>query len=1311
MTILLAAAISLATFANPPRTHGPCVWWQWMNGNVSKAGITADLEAMAATGIAGVHVFDAGCGIPAGPVRFGTDAWYGMLLHAIRECGRLGLSFGIANCSGWANSGGPWVTPADSMKYVQASETPVRGPAKFAGVLPRTKEDHGFYEDIAVLAVRERAPRLPEVTTVMTGCLATVTCAEPVRVTGVDWRMAFDWTYRDRAMARIEISRDGKSFETLEESLPVVVADFNTSLWGVHSHTFARPVELRALRFTLTPGRRPLTLKAFRLETATHVEDLEAKMFRVKAPFRPTVTSETVGAIDPSETVDLTGRMAPDGRLDWDVPAGDWTILRLGYSANGMHLSGEYTEGGYGLEVDKLDPAAVARHFDAYAGKLKRLAGKDGGAYDMVLNDSYEAESQNWTRGFEKEFASRAGYSIVPFLPVLAGKVVSSLEETEKFLADYRKALSDLFAENYAGTLRRKCNELGMRLYLEPYGNGPLDDESYTRHCDVPMCEFWSTAAGFNTDVNGEIGGARGVVAAARKCGKRLIAAEAFTCGPGAESGRWLTTPFSVKCQGDAAFAEGVNQLFFQRFCHQPFDPPKYPGMTFGQYGMHFDRTQTWWAEAREYVRYLTRCQYLLQTEGMGVDRFFVCAANRGETTVERSFPVAGRTPEVWYPETGEAFRPRRWSVKDGRTTVAVRLPTAGSAFVVFRSDYAADVPLEPRSREVLSLPDKGPWHVSFASPAGCEPPPADFEELVDWAQSDDPRLRGFSGSATYEKTVRPPVLKPGERLVLDLGEVHEFATVTVNGKTFPALWKPPYRVDVTDAASDPAKPLELRIRITNLWPNRLIADDALPEAQRGTWTSWRHWTAQDKPLRSGLLGPVRLSVEQTAFGETARWQAEIDRVAAAGGGKVAVPAGIHPVGTLFLRSGVTLELERNAVLLGSADFDDYPDVRIEYAEVREPWQGLVVAEGQHDVAVVGEGTIDGNGAAYPYDTRLGRPRGLVFYRCRNVRLEGVTLREPASWTCYLKECDGVVVRNVTVDSHANGNNDGIDIDSRNVLVEGCRIDSDDDGVVLKSDNPGFTVENVEVRDCEVRSCCSALKLGTGSHGGFKDIRFHDIVCDSARREVRDPKSGRVVLSDYRVNCWPGSTYDQVPMNGIVVESVDGAAVDGVSFRNVDIRAAAVPIFIRAGFRTARKWGNVELGIPPGSGRTLRNVTIEDVKARQESFVASSVTGIPGLRVQGVTLRRVEISVPGAGEAGRAAIRQAVPEQPDRFPESNMFGGMLPAYGFYLRHADGVTFDDVRVSVRGEEVRREVVMDDVTAFKRQGKPVEGEKRR
>jgi len=856
MNLIFFAAVTLSSFVNPPRECGPYVWWQWMNGNVSKAGITADLEAMAETGIAGVHVFDADCGISAGPVRFNTDAWYDMLLHAIRECGRLGLSFGIANCSGWANSGGPWVKPEESMKYVLVSETRVTGPARFSDVLPRTEEDHGFYEDIAVLAVKEK-PVAVDVVTTITGRTATVTSSRPMRVTGVDWRMSFKWTANSRAFARIEVSRDGHSFEPYEDELPVVVAAFNTALWGHHHHTFRRPIEICGIRLTLTGGPSSLALAELHVETATHIEDLEAKMFRVKAPFRPTVADETVGAIDPDETVDLTGRMDASGRLTWDVPEGAWTVLRVGYAANGMCLSGQDTAGGHGLEVDKLDAAAVARHFDAYAGKLKRLAGRDGAAYREVLNDSYEAESQNWTRGFEKEFERRAGYPIRPWLPALAGRVVGSVGETERFLSDFRRALADSFAENYAGTLQRKCHELGLRFCLEPYGNGPLETESYARYCDVPMCEFWSGAEGFRAEVNDPIAGAKTVVSAARKWNKRLVGAEAFTTAAGKNSGRWMTTPFSMKCQGDAAFAEGVNRLYIQCFCHQPFDPVRCPGMTFGLYGMYFVRTQTWWPEAKEYVRYVTRCQYLLQDDNKDVDHFFVCATNHAETTLVRDFPVVGKTPEIWYPETGRAFRARNWRVADGRTQVDVKLPVAGSAFVVFRSEKAEDVPLEPDEREVAVATVDGPWSVSFRSPAGREPTPRTFAALTDWARSEEPALKGFSGTATYRATVSVAPVQSGERLVLDLGEVRDFATVTVNGRTYPALWKPPFRIDVTESVTGRAA--EVEVRVTNRWPNRLIADDALPEAERSTWTSWRHWKSTDTPLASGLLGPVVL--------------------------------------------------------------------------------------------------------------------------------------------------------------------------------------------------------------------------------------------------------------------------------------------------------------------------------------------------------------------------------------------------------------------------------------------------------------------
>ena len=434
---------------------------------------------------------------------------------------------------------------------------------------------------------------------------------------------------------------------------------------------------------------------------------------------------------------------------------------------------------------------------------------------------------------------------------------------------------------------------------------------------------------------------------------------------------------------------------------------------------------------------------------------------------------------------------------------------------------------------------------------------------------------------------------------------------------------------------------------------------------------------------------------------ETEEWQRAIDGKSAAGGGTVTMPAGRHVVGSLVLKDNVTLELAEGCVLEGMAGIENYRPIDVGYAEVREPWYGLICAVGATNIALVGKGEVFGNGAAFLRGLRDRRPRGLLFHKCRGVRLEDVFLHDLASWTCYLKGCDGVTVRRVRVDSHANSNNDGIDIDSRNVLVEDCDFDSDDDGIVLKSDDPRVPVENVTVRNCRVRSNCSALKLGTGSHGGFVNILFENCTCGVSDRATMDPVTGHGEIAQYRVETWPGSTFDPSLLSGIAVESVDGAHAENIVFRNIEIAAAASPIFIRGGTRYGRTFGlgHVDLCIPMGPDKCLKNVTIENVTAKATSFTACSITGTSEIRPTDITLRNVKISVPGAGEAGRAELGKPVPEKAEKYPESNMFDNrMLPAYGFYIRHADNVRFENVRVDVRGSEVRQEIVTDDVKGF-------------
>ena len=850
-------------FADPPRKYSPHVWWHWMNGNISKAGITADLEALAGAGIGGAMLFDASCGIPEGPVKFYSPEFFDMVRHAAKEAKRLGMALGVANGTGWANSGGPWITPADAMKFTTVSETPAEGSRRFEAVLPRTTDDHGFYEDIAVMAVRDFSAPI-EANVSVTDHVVTVTSDRPVTAAGFSWRLAFKWHWSMTGDATVEVSEDGTTFRKLED-LPFQVSYFNTAIWGLRRHTFVRPVTFKALRFT-TKCAWPITIAEFRLENEQRLEDLDGKKLRYKMPFAATkIEVAGDGILGEGDVIDLTGRMSADGKIAWDVPEGKWTVLRIGYCANGQLTSSSGSTAGRGLEVDKLAVSPVERHFEAYVGKLKRLLGADGDVVTMVLNDSFESGSQNWTQGFADEFRRRKGYDLRPFLPTFTGRIVSSVEKSEKFLADYREVLGDMFAENYAGTLQRKAHEYGMDFYLEPYGNGPSDDRTYARYCDVPMTEFWAHA---NTDVfhmstGPNIGYAEEVVASADCWGQPIVGAEAFTASCGWD--RWQVMPYSIKAQCDHIYELGVNRMIFHRFVHQPYDPPQYPGMTMGPWGMHFDRTQTWWPEAKEFVAYQRRCQYLLQ-QGVKVaddlchrrdataDWYFVTSTNHFPVTVEKTCAVVGRVPEIWYPEDGRTVRASRWRVEDGKTVVSVDLPIAGCAFVVFRASESA-LPVERVTKETARTPIAGPWQVSFKSLCGGAPTSRTFEKLTSWTEAEDPLLKYFSGSATYvaEFAAKP---EKGVRYVLDLGDVRDFATVTLNGKAYRALWKPPFEVDVTDVLSESNR---LEVRITNRWPNRLIGDDFLPENERFAKTTWKHWSKKDKPLVSGLLGPVAL--------------------------------------------------------------------------------------------------------------------------------------------------------------------------------------------------------------------------------------------------------------------------------------------------------------------------------------------------------------------------------------------------------------------------------------------------------------------
>ena len=427
----------------------------------------------------------------------------------------------------------------------------------------------------------------------------------------------------------------------------------------------------------------------------------------------------------------------------------------------------------------------------------------------------------------------------------------------------------------------------------------------------------------------------------------------------------------------------------------------------------------------------------------------------------------------------------------------------------------------------------------------------------------------------------------------------------------------------------------------------------------------------------------------------TAAIQQAVDTVAAAGGGRVLLPKGNYETGGIMLKDGVTIELPEGCTLLGSTNIADYvafsrlaPDAPDFFVEVPDAQARLancyavVGAVRAKNVALVGKGVIDGRGQAAlalgKGNLAPGRWRNVIFYDCRNVTVEDVTLRDPATWTCYFKECVGVAVRRVTVDAHANHNNDGIDIDAKDVIIEDCRIDSTDDGICLKSDNPNFVTENVLVRNCRVASNCSFLKLGTAGRGGFRNCRFERCTLVPCRISPIHDWGGPMAER--------GITNRLTGLEGIAVESVDGGVCEKIRFSDIDMTAGCVqtPIFIRLGRRNCH---------PSGKNGTLEDVVIERVYGKSASRTASSITGVPGLRVKGVTLRDINLMVMSGGT--EEDVAKIVPEVERRYPQNMMFETVLPAYGLYVRHADGVRLENVSfILMQGDEKRRNVVADD-----------------
>ncbi|MFC2076106.1 glycoside hydrolase family 28 protein [candidate division KSB1 bacterium] len=404
---------------------------------------------------------------------------------------------------------------------------------------------------------------------------------------------------------------------------------------------------------------------------------------------------------------------------------------------------------------------------------------------------------------------------------------------------------------------------------------------------------------------------------------------------------------------------------------------------------------------------------------------------------------------------------------------------------------------------------------------------------------------------------------------------------------------------------------------------------------------------------------------------ETAAIQRAIDSAAAAGGGTVLVPPGKYVTGSLRLKSYVTLQIEAGAVLLGSTDLDDYPVNIPAFRSYTDNYvkQSLIYAEDAHHVAIVGNGTIDGQGAAFTDRSYLVRPYLIRLVSCTNVLLENVNLKDSPMWATHLLACDFVRVSGISVISQVNQNNDMLDIDCcTDVRVSDCYADTGDDAIVLKSTADRIT-ERVTISNCVLKSNCNAIKMGTESNGGFRNVTISNCSIDS----------------DYPVKGYYGRNRG---ITGVSLEMVDGGILENISISNLTMEGVNVPIFLRLGNRARPFKADMK---KPGMGM-FRNVIISNIIATGVGKIGCSITGLPGHPIENVTLSNIRITYPGGGTAADA--RKPTPEKPDAYPEATMFG-TLPAYGFYCRHVTGLRFSHVDLNLEGDDYRPAIVCEDV----------------
>ncbi len=641
-------------FVSPADSIQTSVYWYWISDNISEEGVIKDLQSMKKAGINRAFIGNIGLDeVPYGKVKMLSEEWWNILHTALKTATKLNIEIGIFNSPGWSQSGGPWVKAENAMRFLASSVLMVKGPMKLTKKLETPNE---LFQDIKVIAYP--APKDNQlVLNKKNATISSLTKAEDIstlfdgdKMTGVtmaegdimtiNFHAKESFTARSliiqtmevpiEANATLQVKKTNGEFVTVKDfditrTNPNLQVGFTPYAPVVVSFPATTATDFRLIVRNIKPTdwwvapKESLSgISEIKLTSSPSVEKYAEKTLAKMCPSpfpkhdaylwaRQAEVDDNTTVIDGSKVIDISEKMTCDGILNWEVPAGNWVIVRTGMTPTGTKNSPASSEA-TGYEVDKMSKAHTEMHFYGHIGEiLKRIPEADRKTFKIVVQDSYEQGGQNFTDGFLKLFKEKYGYDATPYLPVYQGRVVNSQQSSDRFLWDMRRMVADKIAYEYVGGLRDVSHKYGLRTWLECYGHWGFPGEflMYGGQSDEIAGEFWSE--GNLGDIEN-----RSATSCGHIYGKTKISSESFTCGGAAFS----RGPADLKQRGDKFFAEGINNTLLHVYISQPFED-KNPGINAG-FGNEFNRKNTWFSQLDVFTQYLKRSNFMLQ-QGLNI--------------------------------------------------------------------------------------------------------------------------------------------------------------------------------------------------------------------------------------------------------------------------------------------------------------------------------------------------------------------------------------------------------------------------------------------------------------------------------------------------------------------------------------------------------------------------------------------------------------------------------------------------------------------------------------------------------------------